>query len=260
MFKSMMVQKNIDLELKALAILQKHLGHSPEAYMPGSCEESNSNTSLSPEEDERILLEVIEYSKKEFDLKKSMDEAELEKLVEVAKQESTRLFEAAEKERQILAEGVSKMGLNDLSPSGMSSVSSMNVELSESVGKVSEVSSPQSTIRDLPELPNMTSPQRQSPLSPDMYSPESSGGESSSDAAAKWLESAKAELHDDQPSSGSIADLKKSRKLAVSHSVLHLPLSLFLILFVMYVIVTCLQNSVLCVCVCVQFTTVFLCV
>ena len=225
-FKSMMVQKNIDLELQALTILQKQLGHSPEAYVPSSKSgETETKTSPTHGEDEKILKEVLETSKKEYDLEQSLDEEQLEKLITLAKQESIRLYQAAEKEQQLLTESVDKMSLKVQSASGdksttSSSVSSMKVELSESVGKVTESMSPPASI-ELSKPPNITSPSKTSqqvPLQPLVQSPGDKQRDknegSSSDAAAMWLESAKAEFS--HPSSSTVPSQTKGTKVAVS--------------------------------------------
>ena len=101
-FKSMMVQKNIDMELQALSMLQKQLGHSPEAYQL-STEDSKwppKERDGSEEEDEKVLEEILQQSKKDYELQQSLDEEEMEKLLTLAKEESLRLYQATQQGSQ----------------------------------------------------------------------------------------------------------------------------------------------------------------
>lgn len=110
-FKAMMVKRNIDLEQQALALLQKQLGHSPEAYQTMTKEPPRVNRSEKEEEDS-TLKEVLQQSKKEFDLQNSLEEDELEKLIELAKEESLKLYQASQREQQEeIAAELEKMSL-----------------------------------------------------------------------------------------------------------------------------------------------------
>lgn len=97
-FKHLMVQRNIDLELQALALLQKQLGHSPEAYQAGGGDPPKERRHG---DDDSVLQEVLRQSKREFDLQNSLDEDELERLIEIAKEESLRFSQG---EQQKVAE------------------------------------------------------------------------------------------------------------------------------------------------------------
>jgi len=97
-FKHLMVQRNIDLELQALALLQKQLGHSPEAYQAGGGDPPKERRHG---DDDSVLQEVLRQSKQEFDLQNSLDEDELERLIEIAKEESLRFSQG---EQQKVAE------------------------------------------------------------------------------------------------------------------------------------------------------------
>lgn len=92
-FKHLMVQRNIDLELQALALLQKQLGHSPEAYQAGGDTPKERHHG----DDDSVLQEVLRQSKQEFDLQNSLDEDELERLIEIAKEESLRFSQGEQK-------------------------------------------------------------------------------------------------------------------------------------------------------------------
>ena len=110
-FKAMMVKRNIDLEQQALALLQKQLGHSPEAYQTMTKEPPRVNRSEKEEEDS-TLKEVLQQSKKEFDLQNSLEDDELEKLIELAKEESLKLYQASQREQQEeIAAELEKMSL-----------------------------------------------------------------------------------------------------------------------------------------------------
>lgn len=93
LFKSIMVQKNIDLELQALALLEKQLGQSIDAY------ESQANASPTPQqklakqdaEEEEALQDALKLSKRESELKLVAEDREMEKLLELAIQESLNL-------------------------------------------------------------------------------------------------------------------------------------------------------------------------
>ena len=102
-FKSMMVQKNIDLELQALSLLQRQLGYSPNAYRPGDPEEDFLRGKTAGGEDDALLEEALKQSKEEFDLQQSLDEEETARLLEMAKAESLRLYQAQQREQEELA-------------------------------------------------------------------------------------------------------------------------------------------------------------
>lgn len=109
-FKSMMVQRNIDLELQALSLLQKQLGSSPEAYKPStnSCEPVKPpQRSQEADEDDRILEEILRQSKEEYE-KQLLTEAEAEMLLTLTREESLRLHQASLREQQDLAEKLEK--------------------------------------------------------------------------------------------------------------------------------------------------------
>ena len=120
-----MVQRNIDLELQALALLQKQLGHSPEAYKAGGGEPPRKSRS---DEDDSILQEVLRQSQREFDLRNSLDEDELERLIEIAKEESLRLSQGEQKKMaEEMTEELERVSL--LSDGGMNTSAVENSSL-----------------------------------------------------------------------------------------------------------------------------------
>ena len=272
-FKHLMVQRNVDLELQALALLQKQLGHSPEAYRAGGGDPPKEGRC---DNDDSILQEVLRQSKQEFDLQNSLDEDELERLIEIAKEESLRFSQG---EQQKVAEemteelkrvallsdggtstsGVEKSSMvaqqQQTSILGLKDEKSVGSKLEEQhassvlASATTEVNSPPSLpttevnsplslptaeVHSLPSLPTgATSPtkpeqrqdkrqssqdkppppqaRKQEPLRPvhPSVATSSTGSRSQlrelsgSEAAAKWLESAKSELQ--QPTSSSSA-------------------------------------------------------
>lgn len=197
-----MVQKNIDLELQALSLLQKQLGHAPDAYDPKSEPNERAISGGNKEDEDALFQEAMEQSRKEFEKQKSLDEEEIEKLIALATQESLRLFEASEKEKQ----SQNKAGHK---PTSDSSEEGNNViQTDESTGlSLPKANSSSTKDRELeskkPSLPKITSPQRKQqaplePLSPKQVSssgePAARGSVSSSEAASLWLQNAKAEF------------------------------------------------------------------
>ena len=203
-FKSIMVQKNIDLELQALTVLQRQLGHSPEAYKYG-----RSGPAPNKEDDE-VFDRVLKQSKAEYDLQRSLDEEELGKLLEMTKEESLRLHEASQKEQQSRADSLS--GAAQLSAGESCSKKEKQKETT------TQKANSGSKHRDdkLPALPPVKPPpSAQQPLTnvcpPGKASSStklSPAGLSGSDAAAAWLQNAKSELKTD--------DSAQTQKVAVS--------------------------------------------
>ena len=225
-FKALMVQRNIDLEQQALALLQKQLGHSPEVYQ---AEPLRVNKSEEQGEDS-TLKKVLQQSKKEFDLQSSLEEEELERLIELAKEESLKLYQASQREQEEIAEKLlSAVGTSErvVEMSGIvaqqqqTSVLSEDEKNPEMEGQnTSPVLAPTtpttSEVKQTDTSVAMKSDQRpcerQSPPPPpqtgkpatSLYSPPPGGssiGHSShqreltgSEAAAKWLESARSEV------------------------------------------------------------------
>ena len=95
LFKSIMVQKNIDLELQALKLVQHQLGHLPEAYQPsgGGDQKATDRTKRlrrASTEEEIILLKVLE----ECEMQRLRGDEEPKKITP-AKQESLKPTEAS---------------------------------------------------------------------------------------------------------------------------------------------------------------------
>lgn len=111
----MMTQKNIDLELQALELLQKQLGQSIGAY------DGHAKSSPTPQqkvakqeaEEEEALQNALKLSKKESEMQ-MMEDQEMEKLMALAVQESLKMHRQESLKRQ--DEEASKQGIQDEPP------------------------------------------------------------------------------------------------------------------------------------------------
>lgn len=92
-----MIKKNIDLELEALAMFQKQTGHSINVYQEGAMMDDNKTAR---EDEEKLLQEVLAKSREEYDLRQKIDEEEFERMLKMARQESLKLFQLSELEKQ----------------------------------------------------------------------------------------------------------------------------------------------------------------
>ena len=99
LFKEAMVHRNIDLELQALTLIQKQMGHSPSAYdkdrageQPGAGGPKTSQQRL--EEEERVLKEVMKLSEAQYKLECSMAE-----WLEQAKVESLQMYRQSQQQK-----------------------------------------------------------------------------------------------------------------------------------------------------------------
>lgn len=98
LFKTMMVQKNIELELRALELMKKRMGHSPSVYdkdkQSEEGQENKPSTSgdQSLEEEDKLLEEALKLSERQYKLEQSM-----ERLIEQAQAESLQLYQQSQK-------------------------------------------------------------------------------------------------------------------------------------------------------------------
>lgn len=105
-FKRMMIQKNLELQLQALELLQQRYGIIPESCMPGDA--------MSPEE-QAVMEEVIKKSLEEHEaVQASLDEEtrDLEKAIVESKFEKAKLEQERNREREMLEKAL-KMSLSD---------------------------------------------------------------------------------------------------------------------------------------------------
>ena len=97
-----MVRRNIDMELQALTLLGKQMGHSPQAYDKDSLTGTtgdNDGSKKRSEEEEKLLEEAAKLSKAQYQLEHSMDEEELQRMIELAKRESLELYQQQQQQQ-----------------------------------------------------------------------------------------------------------------------------------------------------------------
>ncbi|XP_014671975.1 PREDICTED: cilia- and flagella-associated protein 36-like isoform X2 [Priapulus caudatus] len=116
-FKRMMTQKNIELELQVLQQIQARSGVLPESMVPGP--NTNLLVSYMERTEEEILEEVLRQSKEEFEASKNMsdemqkrDEQDLQKAFTISAEEKVKLVESARIEKNLLDKAV-KLSLTE---------------------------------------------------------------------------------------------------------------------------------------------------
>ena len=189
-----MVQRNIDLELQALKLVQQQLGHSPEAYQPGGGDQEaidrmKRSRKAASEEEERILRKVLEQSKKEYENQRSLEEEEMQKRITLAKQESLKSIEASQIENSKQEEVTDKKKDTTLSPS-----KERDKKIKENAVEQNDISS---------KSPSRAASSRDQKEALPPLTPEHKGSTKVSDAASRWLESAKADVAKDKPGTDS---------------------------------------------------------
>ncbi|KAK7074745.1 Cilia- and flagella-associated protein 36 [Halocaridina rubra] len=105
-FKRMMIQKNLELQLQALELLQQRYGIIPESCVPGD--------TMTPDE-QTIMEEIIKKSLEEHEaMQAGLDEEtrDLERALVESKEERDRLETERNRERDMLEKAL-KMSLND---------------------------------------------------------------------------------------------------------------------------------------------------
>jgi hypothetical protein len=195
-----MVQRNIDLELQALKLVQQQLGHSPEAYQPGgggdqelAINRMKRSRRAASEEEERILQKVLEKSKEEYERQRSLEEEEMQKRITLAKQESLKSIEVeSQKEKQEAATD-SQQGKEVPSLSSPSKEDDDKIKQEDTVVR-SDVSSK--------SHPKAASSKDQKEALPPL-TPEHKGSTEGADAASLWLASAMAEVRKESDKPGS---------------------------------------------------------
>lgn len=99
-FKDAMVRRNIDLELQALTLLKKQMGHSPLAYDRERTGDYPTIKTSSLEDEEKVLEKAMKMSEAQYNLEHSMDDEELQRLIEQAKKESLHLYQQQMEQRE----------------------------------------------------------------------------------------------------------------------------------------------------------------
>ena len=195
LFKSLMVQKNIELEMQALRLIKNQLGHAPDAYDP-DIQQTTAPPAEGENTEDDLFQQALEVSKREFETQSSLDEEEMQKLIDLATQESLRLFEASEREKKLKIEK-SKETAATKTQKPLDKQKSEPEK--EQPTKLKEPSSPQKSTQQAPLV---------------SLSPKHVTSTSASEAASMWLQSAKQEC---QQSDGST-----QQKVAVSGTLLTL--------------------------------------
>merc|ERR1719411_1756436 len=106
-FKRMMIQKNIELQLQALELLQQRYGVLPESLQPP--------TKKSTENESQVLEEVKRISKEENDAyvaSLDQEEAELEKALASSAEEHARLVAAKQSQELMLVEHLTAINIS----------------------------------------------------------------------------------------------------------------------------------------------------
>ena len=186
-----MIQRNIELERQALVLLQKLLGQSPDVYEPktkGSLT-AKEMQAIREKEEEKMLQEALLLSKKEYELEKSVDDQEMERLLQLAKQESLKTLQTGEKK----SESSEDLKGSELVPTDQQGKQTTNQNLDEKEFDFdSNPNSDKNSSRRLLQESTVSQHQDLIPLASkhSAVKKELSGEE----AAQLWLQSAKAEV------------------------------------------------------------------
>lgn len=191
LFKSHMVQRNVDLEFQALGLLQSQLGHAPNVYDPNAPPLPPLPAPVDVHlDEEETFQKALEESKREFETQKSLDEEAMQKLIDLATKESLQLFEASKKKQQCEIE--QDMASLSVIPSNTTDVTATKQE------KVTCSTSPKELQKSCLDVKNTTSEKQeessktqQAPLV--SLSPEHTISSLISEAASEWVQSAKKE-------------------------------------------------------------------
>merc|ERR1712012_519918 len=107
-FKRMMIQKNIELQLQALELLQQRYGVLPESLQPQ--QEKKENT-----EDQEVLEEIKRISKEDHDAyiaTLNKEQADLEKALATSADEHKKLLAAKQTQEELLVEHLTHLNIN----------------------------------------------------------------------------------------------------------------------------------------------------
>ncbi|KDR03829.1 cilia- and flagella-associated protein 36 [Zootermopsis nevadensis] len=99
-FKRMMIQKNVELQLQALEMIQQRYGITPQSFLP-----TDGDENLQTEEESRIMEEVIKQSLEEYEINKQMldrSTLEIEQSLVSSPEERHRLEAECKREKGLL--------------------------------------------------------------------------------------------------------------------------------------------------------------
>ena len=198
-----MVHKNIDLELQALKLMQRQLGHAPEAYQSReddsqeALEKIQKSRRLAEEEEERILREVLEQSKKEYEKHLSHEEDEMQRQLQLAKKESLKSIDVPQREEGLSTALQKKLDLSLSLPAEVQGERAEHDEGSKGDEDTASKSLPEQVLRKKANEDAVLPP-----LTPSKKVDKADDKDKVSDAASLWLESAKADVDKDKTVSG----------------------------------------------------------
>jgi len=113
-FKRMMIQKNIELQLQALELLQQRYGVLPESLQPPKKEKENDNENQVLEEIKRISKEDHEA----YVASLNKEQADLEKALATSADEHAKLVAAKQAQEMLLVEHLSNLNISSSNSKG----------------------------------------------------------------------------------------------------------------------------------------------
>ena len=206
-FKLMMTQKNVDLEMQALVMLQKQMGQTIDIYDREAHGQSSPTVkeklARRDTEEEMIFQNALKLSKKESELKLMAEDQEMEKQLELAIQESLKLYQESERRRasEILAPVEERASESPAGPEEERVKKADKIQraddtiASSPVGGESKEGTGDKAKAGKSSKSRETSQQNLIPLNAGITTPVAMGQEVSGEQAAQlWLQSAKTEL------------------------------------------------------------------
>ncbi|XP_033125864.1 cilia- and flagella-associated protein 36-like isoform X2 [Anneissia japonica] len=209
-FKTLMVQKNIELELQALRLIQKCNGVIPAALCPDQDTSADLHQARIFDDDEELMRKIMKQSEDEYKQQQASKagaiDSTLENVLATSKAEAERLQKEKKKEEDIMKK-VLQMSLDDdemkAAKATVASQSSLDglpkISPSEQKKSSSDLKKKKSPSHKSPPAPSKgTSSQKVAAPSTSSKAQASTGkappsSKSGSDAAASWLDSARAE-------------------------------------------------------------------
>ncbi|XP_078000996.1 cilia- and flagella-associated protein 36-like [Glandiceps talaboti] len=216
-FKRMMIQKNIELELQALRLIQQRNGMVPESLQPGDKSSVQYSHAQMETEEDRILQEVLRKSKEEYEQqqrkmgKGSGYDKEMEKAIASSESDAARLEADKEREKDMLDKAL-KLSLDSEATKSQASLKDLP-QIRKEAKKSAARPEPSKTKEPVP-VPKIEEPKP----APPPAAASKKKDISSAEAAASWISSAKAEAETSRPSSSASRPVTKSVRQQLSSS------------------------------------------
>jgi hypothetical protein len=195
-FKSIMTQKNIDLELQALALLQKQIGQPIGAYDDQGKGSPTPQEKLAQQEfeEEEALQDALKLSKRESEMKLMAEDEAMEELLALAIQESLKASLIVQKEQPETYEASSQEGeserLNKQAQSPGVKETSCEKQIVSTKTVIPDSTGGAPVLQDISRrAPIQQEVSREAPMQQEI---------SGEQAAQLWIQSAKSELQDRQ--------------------------------------------------------------